>query len=263
MATASENATSGTPVPGFSPASEKKARLSPYGLPIVDSCLGCRLRQQNSFCMLSQGVTEEFDKLKHVSLYPEGAVIFVEGQHARGVYLVCQGRAKLTSTNAGGKSMILKTAEPGTMVGMNACISGRAYEATVEALQPSQLAFIRREHFLDFLNQHPEACLQATQHLARDCQSAYQVIRCIGLSHSVPEKLARLLVQWSTAAPPIDGTIRLRLAWTHEELAQLIGVSRETVTRTLSDFKKQNILEVSGSTVFITNKAALQKLIRP
>jgi CRP/FNR family transcriptional regulator, cyclic AMP receptor protein len=261
MATASVTTNSGIPVAGFSAISEKKARPSLYGLPMVDSCIGCSLRQQNSFCMLSQRATKDFDELKHVSFYPAGAVIFMEGQDARGVYVVCQGRAKLTSTNAAGKSMILKIAEPGTMVGMNACISGKPYEATLETLQPAQLAFIRREGFLAFLNHHPEACLQTAQHLARDCQSAYQVIRSLGLSHSVPEKLARILLRWSADAAAVDGTVRLKLTWTHEELAQLIGTSRETVTRTLSDFRKQDILEVHGATLSIRNKSALQKLV--
>jgi CRP/FNR family transcriptional regulator, cyclic AMP receptor protein len=261
MATPTINASNRTAAPSLHAPSEKNAGHSPYGLPIVDSCVGCGLRQPNSFCMLSQRATEDLDGLKHVSFYPPGAVIFMEGQAPRGVYVVCQGRAKLTSSNAAGKSLILRIAQPGTMVGMNACINGKPYDTTLETLQPSQLAFIRREDFLGFLNHQPEACLHAAQHLACDCQSAYEVIRSIGLSHSMPEKLARILLQWSTDTALINGTIRLKLRWTHEELAQFVGTSRETVTRTLSDLKKQGILEVSGATLFIRDKAALENLI--
>ncbi len=260
MATATVNAISRTQMPGFG-LTEKRSAHSPYGLPIVDNCVGCKLRNSNSFCSLSQKAIETLDYIKHVSSYPEGAVVFLEGQDARGVYVLCQGRAKLTTTNADGKSMILKIAEPGTILGLHACVGGKLYEVTVETLQPAQLAFIRREDFLRFLNQNPDACLRAAEHLARDCQAAYEVIRSIGLSHSVSEKLARLLLQWSTDARVVDGTIRLKLALTHEEMAQLIGTSRETVTRTLSDFKKQHVLEVNGSTLLITNKAALEKLV--
>jgi CRP/FNR family cyclic AMP-dependent transcriptional regulator len=245
MATATVSAISRVPVSSFSSA-ERRAAHSPYGLPIVDSCMGCKLRNRNSFCMLSEGATQEFDELKHVSSYPEGAMVFLEGQTARGVYVLCQGRAKLTTTNADGKSMILKIAEPGTILGLHACISGKPYEVTVETLQPAQLAFVRREDFLRFLNQHPDACLQAAQHLAHDCQSAYEVIRSIGLSHSVSEKLARLLLQWSTDARVMDGAIHLKLALTHEEMAQLIGTSRETVTRTLTEFKNAALWDSGG-----------------
>ncbi|HXY14490.1 MAG TPA: Crp/Fnr family transcriptional regulator [Terriglobales bacterium] len=261
MATATVNAISRTQAPGFYPAPERRTAHSPYGLPIVDNCVACKLRNGNSFCALSEATTQDLNNLKHVSSYPESSVVFLEGQDARGVYVLCQGRAKLTTTNADGKSMILKIAEPGTILGLHACISRKPYEVTVETLQPAQLAFIRREDFLHFLNQHPDACLHAAQHLARDCQSAYEVIRSIGLSHSVSEKLARLLLQWSTDGRVVDGTVRLKLALTHEEMAQLIGTSRETVTRTLSDFKKQHVLEVNGSTLVIRNKAGLERLV--
>jgi CRP/FNR family transcriptional regulator len=58
----------------------------------------------------------------------------------------------------------------------------------------------------------------------------------------------------------VDGTIRLKLALTHEEVAQLIGTSRETVTRTLSQLKKKGVLEFAGSTLIIRNKAALERM---
>jgi len=167
----------------------------------------------------------------------------------------------LMTTNADGKSLILKIAEPGAILGLHSVVSGKPHEVTVETLQPSQLTFIRRDDFLRLLNEHPDACLRAAEHLALDCQSAYDVIRSIGLSHSVSEKLARLLLQWSTDARVADGVIRMKLALTHEEMAQLIGTSRETVTRTLSEFKKQRILELHGSTLLIKNKAALERLV--
>jgi CRP/FNR family transcriptional regulator len=123
------------------------------------------------------------------------------------------------------------------------------------------LAFIRRDDFQRFLNEHGDACLRAAEHLDRDCQSAYDVIRSIGLSYSVSEKLARLLLQWSTDGCVVEGEICMKLALTHEKMAQLIGTSRETVTRTLSEFKKQQVLELKGSTLLIKNKRALEGMV--
>lgn len=259
MATSLVNAAGRTT--GFMPTPERQAANSPYGLPIVDSCMSCKLRNENFFCSLSPESVEILDEMTHSNCFPEGSVIFMEGQEARGVYILCQGRAKLMTANSDGKSLILKIAEPGTILGLHSVISGRPHEVTVETLQPSQLAFVRREDFLRFLNEHGDACLAAAEHLARDCQSAYEVIRSIGLSHSVSEKLARLLLQWSTDGQAVDGVIRMKLALTHEEMAQLIGTSRETVTRTLGEFKKQRVLELNGSTLLIKDKAALQKLV--
>ena len=259
MATSLVSAVSRTQ--SFIPVPDRRAAAhSPYGLPIIDNCVGCKLRNNNFFCALAQHSVQDLDRLKHASCYPEGSVVFLEGQQARGVYIVCQGRAKLMTTNADGKSLILKIAEPGTILGLHSVVSGKPHEVTVETLQPCQLAFIRREDFLRLLNEHGDACLRAAEHLARDCQSAYEVIRSIGLSHSVSEKLARLLLQWSSDGRVVDGVIRMKLALTHEEIAQLIGTSRETVTRTLSEFKRQRLLELNGSTLLIKNKAALEKM---
>lgn len=252
-----------TELPGIFPAAERKsAANSPYGLPIIDNCLACKLRNNNFFCALSQSSLEALDRIKHASCFPEGSIVFLEGQAPRGVYIVCQGRVKLLTTNSDGKTLILKIAQPGEILGLHSAVTGQPHELTVETLQPSQLAFIRREDFVRFLSEHGDACLRAAQHLARDCQSAYDVIRSIGLSHSVSEKLARLLLQWATDGRVSDGAIRMKLALTHEEMAQLIGTSRETVTRTLSDFKKQHLLELSGSTLVIRNKAALEELVQ-
>jgi CRP/FNR family cyclic AMP-dependent transcriptional regulator len=234
---------------------------SPYGMPVIDNCLTCKLRTNNYSCALSRASLEGLDHIKHATAYPEGALIFVEGQIPRGVYILCQGRAKLMTTNSDGRSLIVKIAQPGDILGLHSVVSGKPYELAVETLQPSQLAFIGRDDFLRFLKSHGDACLQAATQLSQECQAAYDVIRSIGLSHSVSEKMARLLLQWSVDAKLVGGALRMKLSLTHEEMAQLIGTSRETVTRTLSQFKKQRVLELAGSTLVIRNKAALQRLV--
>ncbi|MBZ5599178.1 MAG: Crp/Fnr family transcriptional regulator [Acidobacteriia bacterium] len=238
---------------------QPKAHL-PYGLPIVDDCLSCKLRTDNFFCALSRPTMQALDEIKHTASYPDGAIVFMEGQASRGVYIVCQGRVKMLATNSDGKTFILKIAQAGEILGAHSVITGQPHELTAETLQPCQLAFVRSEDFLDFLKQHGDACLHAAQSLGRQCQSAYDVIRSVGLSHSVSEKLARLFLQWSADAPASGDALRLKLTLTHEEIAQLIGSSRETVTRVLGDFRKRSIIELSGSALVIRNKTALEKL---
>ena len=178
---------------------------------------------------------EAFDKIKYTASYPAGAVLFVEGQAPRGIYMLCKGRVKMSTTSAEGKTLILKIAQPGEVLGMHATVSGTPYEITAETGQPCQLNFVKRDDFLHFLQDHGDACLKAAQHLSKDCQSAYQQIRSLGLSHSAPERLARLLLEW-TATSPDKTEPKVKLALTHEEIAQIIGTSRETVTRVLADF---------------------------
>jgi len=244
--------------PGFHAAAAKNV---PYGLPIMDD-LSSMGRQEGSFLAdLSETAMEALNAISHVSAYPEGAVVMMEGQAPRGVWIVCQGRVKMTTTNRDGKTLIVKISGPGELLGLQAVVTGNSYELSVETLQASQLAFIGRDQFLAFMRRNPDACLRATQHLSRDCESAYETIRAIGLCHSVPGKLARLLVQWSSSEGRAgNGGIRLKMGLTHEELAQLIGSSRETVTRILGDFKRSGVLELAGATMTIRNLAALENL---
>lgn len=234
---------------------------SPYGLRITEDCLICKLRHSGFFCDLPKPSLEELEKIKYASAYPQGAVLFVEGQAPRGVYLVCNGRIKLTTTSRDGKTLILRIAQSGEVLGLHAVVSGKPYELTAETLQPCQLDFIKRDDFLRFLQNHGDACLNAAQHLSQNCQSAYEMIRSLGLSHSVSEKLARLLLDWASDGDDTKEGIRIKVSLTHEEIAQLIGTSRETVTRVLGEFRDKELASLRGSTLLIRNKAGLERLI--
>ena len=234
---------------------------TPYGIQITEDCLLCKLRQSGYFCNLPPASLQELDKIKYASAYPQGAVLFVEGQAPRGVYMICGGRVKLSTTSRDGKTLILRIAQAGEVLGLHATVSGKPYELTAEALQPCQLDFIRREDFLRFLQNHADACLNAAQHLSKNCQSAYEMIRSLGLSHSVAEKLARLLLEWSTDGDTSKEGIRIKVSLTHEEIAQLIGTSRETVTRVLGEFRQKKLAQLRGSTLVILDKPALERMI--
>ena len=158
---------------------------TPYGLQITENCLICKLRHAGFFCDLPKDSLTAMEKIKYASAFPQGAVLFVEGQAARGIYILCSGRVKLSTTSRDGKTLILRIANAGEVLGLHATVSGRAYELTAEALQPCQLDFIRRDDFLKFLQVHADACLNAAQHLSENCQNAYEMIRSLGLSHSV------------------------------------------------------------------------------
>jgi CRP/FNR family transcriptional regulator, cyclic AMP receptor protein len=233
---------------------------APYGMPIVEDMRGFELGENSFFAGLSSKAMLELNQIQHSSCYPAHAVVLMEGQAPRGVYLVCQGRVKLMTTNADGRTLIVKIAGPGELLGLQSAVMETPYELTAETLQPTQLAYVARDQFLSFLRTHGDACLRATQHLSGDCHSAYETIRSIGLVHSVAGKLARLLIQWAADGRMRDGLIRMKMTMTHEELAQLIGASRETVTRILGDFKRRGVVELSGATLTIRNQAALEAL---
>jgi CRP/FNR family transcriptional regulator, cyclic AMP receptor protein len=231
------------------------------GLNCVESCLTCHLRSRSFFCDLSPESIAAFNKIKHAAVFPEHAVVLVEGQSPWGIFILCQGRAKLSTTSRDGKTLIVRIADAGEVLGLHAVITGGPYELTVETMQPCQLNFVSREDMLHFLKEHADASVRATQHLARDCTDSYGVVRTIGLSHSVSERFARFLLESAADGQVSRGTVRVRLSMTHEEISQLVGTSRETITRLLSEFRRKDLAELKGSTLIIHNHPALKHMV--
>ncbi len=235
--------------------------LTPYGLDIVENCLSCKMRAGHSFCDLPAAALRDFEAIKYCTTYPKGAVLFVDGQEPRGIFVLCKGRVKLSICHSDGKTLIVKIAEQGEVLGLSSTIGGKPYELTAETVDPCQINFVRREDFLRLVKEHSEVCLQAAMQLSHKYNTACQEIRSLGLSHSAGEKLAKLLFDWSTRnGESGKPAARFTLAVTHEEMAQMIGTSRETVTRLLADLKKRQVVQMKGATLLIRNKAALKSL---
>lgn len=234
----------------------------PYGLNIIESCLACKFREERLFCQLTPAALKRLSSIKSTAMYPKGALLFIEGQLPRGVFILCQGKAKLSTSSKDGKTIILKIAEPGEVLGLSATVSGRTYEVSVEMMEPAQANFIARDQFVAFLRDHGDAALRVAEQLSENYHSAYEEIRTLGLTTSASEKLAKLILEWSADAGKAKDPLKLRVSLTHEEIAEMIGTSRETVSRLFSDFKKRQLLDVKGATLTIRNKAALERIIQ-
>src|SRR5271163_2336695 len=234
---------------------------TPYGLEIIENCLTCPLHKDRLFCGLPPEALAGLDSLSSSAIYPKGAVLFVEGQVPRGVLVICNGLVKLSTSSAGGKSLILRMAAPGEVIGLPGTISGKPYEATAEALEPIQANFIPRKPFLEFLRTHGEVALRVAQALTDIYYAAYREVRCLGLSGSVEEKLARYLLDFAANHASSNGQTRAVMTLTHEEIAETIGSSRETVTRLFADFRRKGLVRVNGSTLVIADKTGLLQLL--
>ena len=184
----------------------------------------------------------------------------MEGQAARGVFILCAGRVKLSTSSADGKTLIVRISDTGEVLGLPATVTGTPYELTAEVLEPAQVNFIARTDFLNFLRENGEVGLRVAQQLGETYHAAIAEMRSIGLSHSAGEKLARFLLDWCADHGDGNAEIHATLALTHEEIGQMIGASRETVTRLFADFKKKELLQMKGSTLIVRNKVRLQSL---
>lgn len=230
----------------------------PYGFEMSDGCQTCKIKKVGFFCHISPKGVEDLDTVKSTAAYPEGAVLFMENQDPRGVFVVCEGEVKLSISSSDGKTLILRIAHPGEVLGLMATLSGKPYEVTAETLRPCQVAFVRRDEFLRFMARNPEAAQGVVRQLSANYHGACLQLRTVGLSASAPAKLARLLLDWSAGAEQTKQGTRSHLPLTHEEIAEFIGSSRETVTRTLSEFRDKRLVTLKGSILMIPNRAALE-----
>jgi len=230
----------------------------PYGLELNDGCKTCKLRSTSFFCQLSPTALKDFDVIKSTAIYPKGALLFMERQDARGVFVLCEGEVKLSISSSEGKTLIMRVAKAGEILGLMAGMSGTPYEVTAETVRPCQVAFVRREDFQRFVAKYPEASRGVARQMSMQYQAACEQLHTVGLSASAQEKLARLLLSWSAGSQLTREGTRTKVPLTHEEIAEFIGITRETVTRTLSEFKLRHLVAIQGSTMTIPNRAALE-----
>jgi len=153
------------------------------------SCLDCGQRSDRVFCDLAPDALQEFDGIKSLQTCPRGTVLFREDQPARGVFLLCEGRVRLSVCSEGGRRMTLRVASAGEVLGLSAALAGGCYAVTAEALEAVQVAQVRRKDLLHFLREHRELCFQVVNQLSEDLHVAYDRVRTVGLTrtrHSHP-----------------------------------------------------------------------------
>jgi len=235
---------------------------APYGLNIIDNCLICPVREEHLFCNLPLPAVQKLNEIKSTAVYPKSTMLFIEGQHPRGVFVLCSGKAKLFTSSSDGKTIITKVSEAGDVLGLNATISNRPYEVTAEMMEPGQANFIARDALLQFLREYGEVALRVAEQLSRNYYTAYEEIRTLGLTSSPSEKFAKLLLSWSPKVGSANEPAHLKLTLTHEEIAEMIGTTRETVSRLFSEFKKKQLMQMKGATLVIRSRIALERIVQ-
>jgi CRP/FNR family cyclic AMP-dependent transcriptional regulator len=231
-----------------------------YSLQFDESWLACPLVEERSFHNLPRGVRTELESISSPVTHSKGAVLFVEGQKPLGVFVLRVGQVKLSASSADGKSLIVGRVEPGEVLGLPTAISGKPNELTAEALKLSQGSFIAREVFLQFLREHGTAALRVAEILSDMYATAFEQVRYLGLSASAPEKLARLLLDLAPGGSQNHGHSK-GLSLTHKEIAEMIGSSRETVTRIFARFRREKLIQEHSSGLRTVDRPGLESLL--
>lgn len=207
---------------------------------------------------LSSQALQDFKSIESLSLVCANSYLFMEDQKPSEIFVLLRGQVKLTISSDEGKRFILRVANPGDFLGLTSAFTGIRHTTTAETLYPCVIAALRRTDFLEFLGRHPVAYPSVLRALSMDCNQAHQRLRTIGLASSARARFARLLLEWCAEGRKTERGICFRLTLTHAEIAEFIGVARETVTRTLAEFKQCHIVEMRGSRMTISNRSALE-----
>ena len=233
------------------------AHIGPVG------CAVCGSRRPGWFCSLGNSVLADLELVTSSISLPAQANLFTEGEDARCLYLICEGYLKLTAGKPHDRQMIVRVAGPGSMLGLYAVLSHGLYEVSAESLTPAKLRPVERERFLNFLRNHKEAQMRAVQCICQEYRFALQDACRISLAETVAARLARLLLELAhqIGEQCEVGTYHFPLLLTHEEMASMACTTRETVTRTLGQFRKDGWISIEDGVVTLRHPERLQALI--
>jgi len=226
----------------------------------ADKCSECGYREHRIFCKLSGNALERFSGIGVQVTYPGRATIYQEEQPSRGIFVVCKGLLKLSSTSKEGRTMILRLAGPGDVLGLSATLNKTPYEVTAETLEPCELKRIPPAEFIEFMEQTGELSKNTAQTLAKEYREVFLDARRLALSGSAGGRLAQLLLEWARNANQNRIELRFTMALTHGELASLAGTSRETVTRLLNKFERDKWIKRLGASIVILQPMRLEQL---
>ena len=220
---------------------------------------GIRLlyRKAEFFRELPDEALFEFVSISDRFVCPGAALILREGQEPANILLLLEGKVKLSLNSSDGRRLIVGFASPGEILGLTSAVSGYPYEVTAEAQFPCTISLLPRQSFLDFLSRAPVACLNVARQLGVENVRTIEQLRTLGLTPCAPARLAKLLLEWcAESTRTLNGT-QIQCPFTHGEIGELIGTTRETISRCMNDFKRRGLVAQRGTALLVPNCAAL------
>jgi CRP/FNR family cyclic AMP-dependent transcriptional regulator len=196
----------------------------------------------------------KFAELTRERTYPKGSVILFQGDPGDSLYVLRQGRAKVVLIGEDGREVILGVLEPGAHFGELALIDDQPRSAHVIAMEDSQLLILRREDFRRRVEANPTVAWALLMELSRRLRRADQKIGGLVLL-DVPGRISRLLLDLSAES----GGATIDKPLTHQTIAQMIGASRETVSRAMKEFQEEGLIRVERRRIAVANRDALEK----
>jgi CRP-like cAMP-binding protein len=206
---------------------------------------------------------ERLLKLARRRNYRKGDLIFRMGDRSRNVYFLLSGRLKFFRIAPSGREVILWFCFPGEVFGMSEIHDAKGRRVNVQACEESQVAVISERAFNHFLDRHPKA-----SRLCRRVMGARLGILANVLVNLVVDdahtRIAKLILHLGARyGVRRDDEIYLQIPLTHQEIANMVGVNRQTASRILSEFKRSGLLSINNRRIHIESEEKLAKLTSP
>jgi CRP/FNR family cyclic AMP-dependent transcriptional regulator len=196
------------------------------------------------------------------NLRHRGNVLFSEGEWAKGIHILLAGTASVSISSSGGKTIILGVAQSGDVLGLNSTLRDCTYDVTAQTLEPCRTKFVSRTELMILMEGSHQFAQAVLTELSDELTRLTDRTRLLLLSQTSSTRLAKLLLAWAGRTAPNASTIlrRIEKSFSHEEIAQMIGASRETVTRLLATLSRRHVIEVTADSIFIRDLRALETI---
>lgn len=226
-------------------------------------CAGCAIRENCLMGSLPAEIGRRIEEMQEPVVYPRGTVLFLEGATPRGVHVLCSGLVKTYTTSREGRTVILRLVGPSEVLGLSSLMTGGCYPASAEILRPARVTFLRRALLLPILSEDKSALLATTRWLAEELRRAWDHTRLFCFSRSPQARMAQFLIRRAlpnSNPAPASAPIHVQLDLTEREIAEMIGTSREAVSRTLSDLQRRNLIRMRNGGIDILSFDALSEM---
>ncbi len=223
-------------------------------------CGVCGQLPSSIFCSLAGSHLDKLDREKTVHEYEKGQVIFSEGDLGQAIHCIYSGKVKLYKLGPKDEEQIIRLLGPGEVLGYRALLAHEPCAATAQALESTIICSISKPTFLELLRQSPDLVLKLLSKMARELRISEELALSLA-QESVRQRTAHLLLFLSEGNPAQAKSDRpIRVPLKHKDMAQMIGTSPETLSRTLHYLERRGIVRLTRSEIYIQNLSALQLL---
>lgn len=218
------------------------------------------LRLHSMFRNVPAAALRRFETEKSSARYERGAILFEQGQKCRGLFQLCAGKARLTAAARNGKTAILRISRAGELLGLSETLLNVPYWTTAQAIDTCTTQFISREWLIAFMTQSAETAIRVAEQVSANHLTALDTLMDLKLSATSGQRLAQFILDVAEQSGSGSKAWHAKVGATHSEIAQMIGCSRETVTRLFKSFERSRLISVTPSAIHIERMAELQEL---